>query len=398
MAGKKDKPALYELIGKGPLKPDGRGSIETPKWFYGQKRKTEPMRAGVQAIAVPKTVSGKPFIPQTVKQPAKVQVEQPGSTSGQAGQQVEKQPVLADSSAISGVGAKVSTPSGMAFGKRLGNLGLEDQSAQAKDEEAKEFSFGMEDRKISLLFPLWVGCVVLLGLLFVMGVIYRIGQHSGKNAAMNQAGLIDSSAAGPGGTGQGGDGSTADLGSVPARPDVWDRPGTKDTASGAGSGNRAVGSDSGRSGARYESALPGGSGVATSPGAATGSGTTRAATNTPAGGAGRTAPGVTTQNGGWRLILCGSTNQRDLVAVQEYFNKKGIMTGIGKQSSRWVLYSGYSASSSSDAKLSELKAKVKELGAKYNSEKPRGATPFNPSTFSSAFPVKDESITGKVGR
>ena len=398
MAGKKDKPALYELIGKGPLKPDGRGSIETPKWFYGQKSKTEPMRAGVQAIAIPKSGAGKPFIPQTVKQPDKVQVEQPvqqpeqssvqpGQSKGRlSGQPSEKQPGLVNSAAISGVGAKVPAPSGSAFGKRLGNLDFEDRSAQTEADEAKDFSFGMEDWKIRLLFPFWVGCVVLLGLLFVMGVIYRFGQHSGKNSVL---GPTESAAAGLGGTEQGGDGSTADMGSVPARPDVWDRPSSKETATGAGSSNRAVGSDSGRSGARYESTLPGGSGTATSPGDATSSRT---------GGASRAAPGVTTQSGGWRLILCGSTNQRDLVAVQEYFNRKGIITGIGKQSSRWVLFSDYSASSSSDAKLSELKAKVKELGAKYNSEKPRSATPFIASTFSSAFPVKDESITGKIGR
>ena len=391
MAGKKDKPALYELIGKGPLKPDGRGSIETPKWFYGQKSKTEAMRAGVQVIAVPKSGSGKLFAPLTIKQPDKAQVEQPGqqsgSLSGQAGQQSEKQSVSVKSPSILGGGANVEAQSSGAFGVRLGELGLEGRSAQTEEEEAKDFSFGLEDRKIRLLFPYWVGCVVLLGLLFVMGVVYRLGQHSGKNAALDQ---VASVAAGLGGAEQAGGEPAAGLGSVPARPDVWDRPGSNNLVSESGSRSR--------SDARYESTLPGGSGTATSPGAATRSRTGGAVTNKPAGGAGRIAPGVTTQSGGWRLILCGSTNQRDLVAVQEYFNRKGIMTGIGKQSSRWVLYSGYSASSSNDAKLSELKAKVKEFGAKYNSEKPRGATPFNASTFATAFPVKDESITSKAGR
>lgn len=35
MAAKKYKPALIELIGKGPLKPGKNGSISTPKWFHG---------------------------------------------------------------------------------------------------------------------------------------------------------------------------------------------------------------------------------------------------------------------------------------------------------------------------------------------------------------------------
>ncbi len=372
MAGKKDKPALYELISKGPLKPDGQGSLETPKWFYGQKSKTEPMREGAQAIAVPKSGPGKPFIPRTVNQPGKAQVEPL---------------VLVKSPLISESGANVPAPNGRAFGSRLGDLGLENQSAPAEEKAAKGFSFGMEDRKIRLFFPYWVGCVVLLGLLFTLGVVYRLGQHSGKNAALDQAA---SAAAGLGGAETGGEESTAGLGSVPARSDVWDRPSSNNSASGAGSRDR--------SSARYESTLPGGSGRAGSPGTTTSSRTSRATAGMPTGNASRTVPGVTTQSGGWRLILCGSTNHRDLVAVQEYFNKKGIVTGIGKQGSRWVLYSGYSASSSSDAQLSAIKAKVKELGARYNSEKPRGATPFNASTFASAFPVKDDSITGKVGR
>ncbi len=36
MAARRDKPALFELVKKGPIKPDTQGALRTPRWFYGQ--------------------------------------------------------------------------------------------------------------------------------------------------------------------------------------------------------------------------------------------------------------------------------------------------------------------------------------------------------------------------
>ncbi len=46
MAGKGYRPALFELVRKGPLKPNQKGTLTTPKWFYKRKSEetVEPLR------------------------------------------------------------------------------------------------------------------------------------------------------------------------------------------------------------------------------------------------------------------------------------------------------------------------------------------------------------------
>lgn len=44
MGSKKYKPALYELLDRGNLKPDSKGVIRTPKWFYTGSREEEPTK------------------------------------------------------------------------------------------------------------------------------------------------------------------------------------------------------------------------------------------------------------------------------------------------------------------------------------------------------------------
>ena len=81
MAGKRYKPALYELIGKGRVKPDDRGALGTPKWFYGegeQEVKTEPVRQEPKVI-----IHQGPRIPQPTEQEA---TKEPVTTESRAAQ------------------------------------------------------------------------------------------------------------------------------------------------------------------------------------------------------------------------------------------------------------------------------------------------------------------------
>lgn len=39
MASKRYKPALFELVNSGPLKPNKRGALNPPRWFYGNKKR-----------------------------------------------------------------------------------------------------------------------------------------------------------------------------------------------------------------------------------------------------------------------------------------------------------------------------------------------------------------------
>ena len=55
MTARKQQPALFELINKGPLKPDRRGRLLTPKWFY---RKKADAAATTDAADAPATASG----------------------------------------------------------------------------------------------------------------------------------------------------------------------------------------------------------------------------------------------------------------------------------------------------------------------------------------------------
>ena len=68
MAPKRNKPALYELIGKGRVKPDDKGALGTPKWFYGegeQEVQTEPVRQEPKVI-----IHQGPRIPKPAEQEA----------------------------------------------------------------------------------------------------------------------------------------------------------------------------------------------------------------------------------------------------------------------------------------------------------------------------------------
>ena len=76
MAGKKYKPALYELVGKGRVKPDDKGALGTPKWFYGEGEqgvKTEPVRQEPKVIIHQGPRIPQPAMQEDVKEPETVE-------------------------------------------------------------------------------------------------------------------------------------------------------------------------------------------------------------------------------------------------------------------------------------------------------------------------------------
>ena len=62
MAGRRNRPALYELLNKGSIKPDEKGKLKTPGWFYGRKKVTvEPVRK--ETLIVTKRTEAKADFP-----------------------------------------------------------------------------------------------------------------------------------------------------------------------------------------------------------------------------------------------------------------------------------------------------------------------------------------------
>jgi hypothetical protein len=93
------------------------------------------------------------------------------------------------------------------------------------------------------------------------------------------------------------------------------------------------------------------------------------------------------------LKICFNSNRRDLLPVQEHFSKNGIETLIGQNAGVYILYSRQTFEKSSDADFMVLKEKIKEVGAKYNSEKPAAAVSYLPNTFASAYAINVKDIT-----
>ncbi len=91
-------------------------------------------------------------------------------------------------------------------------------------------------------------------------------------------------------------------------------------------------------------------------------------------------------------IMCGYESQRELRPVQEYFNKSGLDTEIGRFQGRYVLYTRLTFERKKSIEAARLKDIIVKVGAKYNKNKPKGALGFGKDTFSGAFPVIKSNI------
>jgi len=120
MAAKKNKPALFELINKGRLKPDSKGSLAAPSWFN-----SKPVKSVAES---------------TVSQ------ESPG---GPGAAQKDAQPTPATASRL--------TP---------GRL-------------ARQFRPMLSENRLNISVPYWLVGLIGLALLLAVLVSYRLGQASG---------------------------------------------------------------------------------------------------------------------------------------------------------------------------------------------------------------------------
>ena len=131
MAARKYKPALIELISQGSLKPDVKGSLNTPKWFYGKK------------------------------------------------------PAVLDES--DGQVAKDSSgPDGSAKVAASATSGIEVQASRRwLFQQRKNSKFSMENGLLSVSAPLWIFGLVGLALIFSFLLMYRLGQSFGSAKPAN---------------------------------------------------------------------------------------------------------------------------------------------------------------------------------------------------------------------
>lgn len=142
MAGKKDRPALFELVGKGPLKPDENGAIKAPSWFYGTE--TEQ------------------------KEKAKIVAIRPGQTTARPQQDAQTQ-------------------------KLNGTADEKDQKDAAQQKTpVQRWKFngplttratGKEKTKIELAVSYWLIAIVGLALVLFLLIAYRLGQRQAIQAA-----------------------------------------------------------------------------------------------------------------------------------------------------------------------------------------------------------------------
>jgi len=290
MAGKKYRPALFELIGKGRLKPNRTCSMTTPKWFYSGRRGTtvEPLRRE----------------PKVVRQ-------QEGDFPVKAAAQPE-----------------VIEPE--------------------ETEPTIESSFGLHlvDKKLAVWAPYWAVAVAILGLILSLLVAFWLGQTS---VAASEPGAGEATVSVPSGS------------KLPEEAAL---------EGGFQPQNLAADNSEKTPGINQKAAL----------------------TNT-VGGNETSPPERTAGQGKNCLILCSSPQERQLRSVQTYFSTKGVFTRIGKFGGRYVLYCDEGTDSTGSVAAQKFRNNIVELGKRYNSEKPRTAPSFLPSTFDSAYWVLRENIS-----
>lgn len=144
MATKKQTPALFELINKGPLRPDDKGRLATPKWFA--KSKTPPVSGAPASVTTaptaPAPTPSAPAKPPTAPLPA----TSPIDTTTPATRPV----------AISSIG------------RRLPLLSL-------------------KPSKLTFSVSYWLIGLAALALIFIVLVAYRLGQINIENRQTDHA-------------------------------------------------------------------------------------------------------------------------------------------------------------------------------------------------------------------
>ena len=348
MAGRKYKPALYELVAKGPLKPDKGGKLLTPKWFYGSKTGTvTPLAKDGQAPVVR-------LIPPTMERP-----------KDWAPKQEEPTEPVREEAAVEEVGPTEVSGQAVEGADRAGGLAAIGRAT----EKVKQVSARLTKEKLELSATYVTVGVVLVGLLFSWVLFYGLGHMAGRSGA--EQAVVPSQEEAPEKAQQG---SLSDVTSGPVRP------GLLAPAERAGSGQAGVGG----------SAVPRPAGVTTTVAAS-------AEITTSGASAARAEPvvvepAVKVVDKGSRLVVLTWRSPAELSPVMAFFAKKGIETEVGRFGTNFVLFTKESFGTGDDARVREVKEDIRRYGALYRDEKPATAPVFLAQSFATAYPVKSESI------
>jgi len=289
MAGKGYRPALFELVRKGPLKPNQKGTLTTPKWFYNRKNGSvvEPVRRETE----PRVIDSSDDQAESAARPRPEPAERPESI-----------------------------------------IGLQ-----------------LSDKRLAFWAPYWAVGLVFMGFFLCFLVTFWLGQISvrGSESPPDQQNI--------------GAASLEDIREDPVQRGVLDLAARTEE----GAGTPGVGK------AENQAAN-----LTAAPEAKEASQQNSAA-----------VPGRNC------LVLCSHSNQRELRSVQEYFSTKGVLTKIGRFSRSYIVYCEEGADRPSSSEAVILRNRMIDIGRRYNSEKPRGAASFLPSTFESAYWVERDRIT-----
>ena len=387
MAGKKYRPALYELVGKGPLKPDKGGKLLTPKWFYGSRTGTvTPLGKDGKGLAV-KGLK-KRLIPPTVERPKDWEDE-----SAKAADEVVEDEAVVDEAAVEQAGQATVEASGMsevadapAVAHTEGQASApEAQAAWSVDgakEKVRQVGGRLTKEKVEVSATYMSVAVFLVGLLFSWVLFYGLGHMAGGTGG-DQAVEREQSAAEPAAQGR-----LADVLSGPPRPDVL------------ASASRADGVPSSvrRAAIPRPGQLPPANRRTVAPTEAAvqavAASAAVAASNKPAVPvrAAEVKPAVKVVDKGSRLVVLTWRSPAELSPVMAFFAKKGIETEVGRFGTKFVLFTKESFGTGDDVRVREVKEDIRRYGALYRDEKPATAPIFLAQSFAQAYPVKSDSI------
>ncbi|MBN1846182.1 MAG: hypothetical protein JW810_10900 [Sedimentisphaerales bacterium] len=331
MAGRKYKPALFELVNKGRVKPDKKGALIAPRWIYKQNEGPEQvLQTGARVVSPPAPLAQRQeqSAPQTAA-PQTISPKAPAATT-----------IGADTTAA----ARAAAPAAKA--------------TTAAAPAVRYWGLDWGQGRVQLWARWWVAALIVGGLLLGLLAAYRLGEYVGHRSRNAQA-EPDQTSSGPPAA------DTRNLQPSEALQRIVDGPVRRDILNPP---------------ANTAAAAPNPAGAALA-----GSG------RTPPPSTDRTALAARPA-GALCLILCGSDQRRDLIDVQEYFSTQGVLTRIGRFQNRYVLYTDRGVDSRSGAEALEFHQQIAQLGGGYNRQKPAAAASFPASTFKTAYWVKRDDI------
>jgi len=341
MSGKKYKPALFELLGKGTVKPNENGSLSTPGWMRGQtknpfawlfRRRVKESSDSESAVTIHGLKSVSPV--GTVASVSGTGAVEPAKPVTPAMKPPVPAAAVTAAAPKAPIPAAAITPRPPAVTAGAPRIRAAGETGQAKDSG---WFVRIPGNRLQVVVNYKVAIAAGAVLLVLLLLVFRLGQSRGRTVAADPAQATVAQTAEP-------VSSTAKLNEIrqgAPRTDILPEQAVKAKAA--------------------EAVQP-------------------------------AASEAVSARKGLSLVICSHTNQRELGQVQAYFARKGVPAEIGQFDNRYVLYSVQTFETITQAKQSKLKDAVVELGRRYNSEREKGAAIFQAKTFESAWWINIEKI------